>query len=86
MSWESMGVNIIWYLLPFEQVCEADLEAAADMIVEKSEGQLIYIKYAFDELAKRPGLWSLQQLQQLPPGLHGVFTYVLDTVQVRASA
>jgi hypothetical protein len=68
------------------QVSTSDLDAAADIIVDKSSGQFIYAKYVFDELAKQPGMWSLERLRGLPAGLHGVFTYVLGVVQVRVYA
>ncbi len=59
------------------------MRQAVDLVVDKSEGQFIYSKYVFDELAKRPGAWSLVQLGELAPGLYGVFKYIMDMVQVR---
>ena len=58
--------------------CSPSVPSAAPLLLTHFQGQFIYTKYAFEALRARPyenGLWSLAELQeQLPPGLHGMYT------------
>ena len=50
-----------------------------------AQGQFIYIKFAFVELATK-AVWSLDELsQQLPTGLDGMFRYVLGVLHAALS-
>lgn len=52
------------------------------MHILRAQGQFIYSRYAFDELAKSQH-WSLAALRdRLPEGLHGVFRYILATLSI----
>jgi hypothetical protein len=46
-------------------------------MLEKSQGQFIYTKYAFEDLADKPQ-WTLAELAvRLPQGLGGIYKYIL---------
>lgn len=48
------------------------------------QGLFVWVKFAFDKLGTKDGLWSPSEMQQaLPEGLHGVFRHVLGLVEVR---
>ncbi|KAL6756673.1 WD40-repeat-containing domain protein [Haematococcus lacustris] len=70
-----------WRLGQGRLVADCDLEAAAQLMLEKSSGQFIYTKYAFDNLAEQE-TWTLQELKaRLPSGLEGMYHRVLSTLQ-----
>jgi hypothetical protein len=59
-------------------VQERDMGAAVELVVRKSQGQFIYSKYLFDDLAARHSAWTLDELQaSLPDGLAGFFRHAL---------
>lgn len=67
-------------------VTPADLPAAVELITEKSEGQFIFLKYAFEELdeakAEEPaGRWSVKQLESKLPAGSGVEAMYLYSMQ-----
>ena len=45
------------------------------------QGQLIYVKYVFDELVSRGAAWSLSELSRLPDGMDSMYSYVLAEVE-----
>ncbi|KAJ9532875.1 hypothetical protein QJQ45_010968 [Haematococcus lacustris] len=70
-----------WRLGQGRLVADCDLDAAAQLMLEKSSGQFIYTKYAFDNLAEQE-TWTLQELKaRLPSGLEGMYHRVLSTLQ-----
>ena len=72
-----MAELLRWRLEEGGHVAQADLDGAVELMLEKSGGQFIYTKYAFEELRDRhhdAGRWSLPELrEQLPSGLHGMY-------------
>ncbi|GFH09203.1 WD_REPEATS_REGION domain-containing protein [Haematococcus lacustris] len=70
-----------WRLGQGRLVADCDLEAAAQLMLEKSSGQFIYTKFAFDNLADQ-ATWTLQELEaRLPSALEGMYHRVLGTLQ-----
>ncbi|KAF5840146.1 hypothetical protein DUNSADRAFT_17630 [Dunaliella salina] len=54
---------------------------AVKLLVEKSEGQFIYTKYAMEIFRQRSN-WSLDDIRaELPSGLGGIFQHIMDTLQ-----
>ena len=45
------------------------------------QGQLIYVKYVFDELVSRGTAWPLLELSRLPDGMDSMYAYVLAEVK-----
>lgn len=69
-----------WRLQQSSHVAPGDVDAAASLLLRKSQGQFIYSKYVFEELAEQ-GTWTLGEMEaRLPSGLQGMFRRVMDTL------
>eukprot|EP00798_Chlamydomonas_sp_ICE-L_P004685 gene4686-14887_t len=61
---------------------EEDLTKAVAIMLHKSMGQFVWLKFAFDQLSERPGFWRLDELVLiLPEGLNGTYRYLLGRVR-----
>ena len=58
----------------------SDVDAGTELLLRKSEGQFIYTKYVFHELADRPA-WTLDEMERLlPSGLEGMYRHIMTTL------
>lgn len=84
---QDMRTLVEWRLREQGCVEPTVLPQAVDLIISKSQGQFIYTKYLFDDLAAQSSVWSLDQLQSaLPEGLSGFFAHTLSDIQAAAKA
>ena len=57
----------------------SDVDAGTELLLKKSEGQFIYTKYIFHDLADRPA-WTVGEMERLPSGLEGMYRHIMTTL------
>ena len=57
----------------------SDVDAGTELLLRKSEGQFIYTKYIFHDLADRPA-WTVGEMERLPSGLEGMYRHIMTTL------
>ena len=57
----------------------SDVDAGTELLLSKSEGQFIYSKYIFHDLADRPA-WTVAEMERLPSGLEGMYRHIMTTL------
>ncbi|KAF5843008.1 quinon protein alcohol dehydrogenase-like superfamily [Dunaliella salina] len=65
-------------------VSTEDVPAAVDVLLKKSEGDMIYTKYAFDLLCGKKGRWTIAEMEDeeaLPSRLDGMFRAFMGELQ-----
>ena len=56
----------------------SDVDAGTELLLRKSEGQFIYTKYIFHDLAGRA--WTVDEMERLPSGLEGMYRHIMTTL------